>query len=104
MAEPMGSFQRSAGGGWYVGSCRREVSWTVPLAMASARITSSDQITYTITNIRGTRLAGSYTLRLKAAGTGIIDTARAALAAPAVVSWRMTRTVPALPVAAVAGR
>ncbi len=76
----------------------------VPLAMASARITSSDQITYTITNIRGTRLAGSYTLRLKAAGTGIIDTARAALAAPAVVSWRMTRTVPALPVAAVAGR
>jgi hypothetical protein len=76
----------------------------VPLAMASARITSSDQITYTITNIRGTRLAGSYTLRLKAAGTGIIDMARAALAAPAVVSWRMTRTVPALPVAAVAGR
>jgi hypothetical protein len=76
----------------------------LPLAMASARISTTDQITYTITNIRGTQLAGSYTLRLKAAGTGIIDAARAALAAPAVVSWRMTRTVPAQPVAAVAGR
>jgi len=73
----------------------------VPLAMASARIVSSDQITYTITNIRGTRLPGSYSLRLKASGTGIIDTARAAFAGPAVVTWRMTRTVPALPVAAV---
>ena len=63
-------------------------------SLAGARITTSDQITYTITTIRGTHLAGGYTLRLKAAGTGIFDAANEALAAQAVVSWRMTRTVP----------
>ena len=63
-------------------------------SLAGARITTSDQITYTITTIRGTHLAGGYTLRLKATGTGIFDAANEALAAQAVVSWRMTRTVP----------
>lgn len=63
-------------------------------SLAGARITTPDQITYTITTIRGTHLAGGYTLRLKAAGTGIFDAANEALAAQAVVSWRMTRTVP----------
>jgi hypothetical protein len=64
------------------------------VSLAGARITTPDQITYTITTIRGTHLAGGYTLRLKAAGTGIFDAANEALAAQAVVSWRMTRTVP----------
>jgi len=63
-------------------------------SLAGARITTSDQITYTITTIRSTHLAGSYTLRLKATGTGIFDAANEALAAPAAASWRMTRTVP----------
>ena len=63
-------------------------------ALAGARITTTDQITYTITTIRSTHLAGNYTLRLKAAGTGIFDAANEALAAPVTVSWRMTRTVP----------
>ena len=63
-------------------------------SLAGARITTTDQITYTITTIRSTHLAGSYTLRLKAAGTGIFDAANEALAAPVTVSWRMTRTVP----------
>jgi len=63
-------------------------------SLAGARITTSDQITYTITTIRSTHLAGSYTLRLKATGTGIFDAANEALATPAAVSWRMTRTVP----------
>jgi hypothetical protein len=62
-------------------------------ALAGARITTTDQITYTITTIRSTHLAGSYTLRLKAAGTGIFDAANEAFAAPVTVSWRMTRTV-----------
>jgi hypothetical protein len=63
-------------------------------SLAGARITTTDQITYTITTIRSTHLAGNYTLRLKAAGTGIFDAANEALAAPVTVSWRMTRTVP----------
>ncbi|MCX7432470.1 MAG: right-handed parallel beta-helix repeat-containing protein [Planctomycetia bacterium] len=62
-------------------------------SLAGARITTTDQITYTITTIRSTHLAGNYTLRLKAAGTGIFDAANEALAAPVTVSWRMTRTV-----------
>jgi hypothetical protein len=68
---------------------------TVARAFANARLTTTDRITYTLTNIRGTRLAGSFTLRLKATGTGIVDAANAPLAAPATVGWRMTRTVPA---------
>jgi hypothetical protein len=64
------------------------------VSLAGARITTTDRITYTIANIRSTHLAGGYTLRLKAVGTGIVDTANEALAGPATVSWRMTRTVP----------
>jgi hypothetical protein len=63
-------------------------------ALAGARITTTDQITYTITTIRSTHLAGTYALRLKAAGTGIFDAANEALAASTAVSWRMTQTVP----------
>ena len=63
-------------------------------SLAGARITTTDQITYMITTIRSTHLTGSYTLRLKAAGTGIFDAANEALATPVTVSWRMTRTVP----------
>jgi hypothetical protein len=63
-------------------------------SLAGARITTTDQITFTITTIRSSHLAGSYTLRLKAPGTGIFDAANEALAAPVTVSWRMTRTVP----------
>ena len=63
-------------------------------SLAGARITTTDRITYTITTIRSTHLAGNYTLRLKAAGTGIFDAANDALTAPVTVSWRMTRTVP----------
>ena len=62
-------------------------------SLAGARITTTDQITYTITTIRSTHLAGNYTLRLKATGTGIFDSSNEALAAPVTVSWRMTRTV-----------
>ena len=62
-------------------------------SLAGARITTTDQITYTITTIRSTHLAGNYTLRLKATGTGIFDAANEALTAPVTVSWRMTRTV-----------
>ena len=62
-------------------------------SLAGARITTTDQITYTITTIRSTHLAGTYTLRLKATGTGIFDAANEALVAPVTASWRMTRTV-----------
>ena len=62
-------------------------------SLAGARITTTDQITYTIQDIRSTHLAGSYTLRLKASGTGIFDAANEPPAASPTVSWRMTRTV-----------
>ncbi|MFM9196940.1 MAG: right-handed parallel beta-helix repeat-containing protein [Planctomycetia bacterium] len=64
----------------------------VPLA--GARITTTDRITYTISNLRATHLAGGYSLRLKALGTGIVDADGAALGGAATVAWRMTRTVP----------
>jgi len=67
----------------------------VSLAFAGARIATTDGITHTISGIRGPRLVGSYTLRLKAAGTGSFDAADRALTAPASVAWRMTRTGPA---------
>ena len=63
-------------------------------SLAGARITTSDQITYTISSIRGTHLAGNYALRLKAQGTGIVDALNQAVGGPAAVSWRMIRTVP----------
>jgi len=63
-------------------------------SLAGARVTTSDQITYTITNIRSTHVAGGYTLRLKAVGTGIFDAANEAFGGLAAVSWRMNRTVP----------
>jgi hypothetical protein len=64
----------------------------VPLA--GARITTSDRITYTISNLRGTHLAGGYALRLKGFGTGIVDADGGALGGAATVAWRLTRTVP----------
>ena len=77
---------------------------TVARAFAGARLTTTDRITYTITNIRGTRLAGSFTLRLKAVGTGIVDAGFTPLRTAATVAWRMTRTVPAPLAAAVVRR
>ena len=63
------------------------------VSLAGSRITTTDGRSYTISGIRGTNIAGSYTLQLKAAGTGIVDAASSRLAGPAVVAWRMTRTL-----------
>lgn len=63
------------------------------VSLAGGRITTTDGRTYTISNVPRTNLAGAYTLRLRAAGTGIADALSIGLAAPAAVSWRMTRTV-----------
>lgn len=65
------------------------------LSLARARITTTDNRTFTIAGVRGTNIVGSYTLTLRAAGTGIADLAGLAFASPATVSWRMTRTVAA---------
>jgi hypothetical protein len=63
-------------------------------SLAGSRITTVDRMTYTITNIRSTHLAGGYSLRLRAAGTGIFDAANGVLGTPpSPLTWRMTRTV-----------
>ena len=63
------------------------------LSLNGASITTTDNQTFTISGLRGTNLAGQYSLRLKAAGTGIADAWAAAFARPTTVGWRMTRTV-----------
>jgi hypothetical protein len=63
------------------------------LSLAGASITTTDNQTFTISGLRGTNLAGSYSLRLKAAGTGIADAWATAFARPTTVGWRMTRAV-----------
>jgi hypothetical protein len=65
------------------------------LSLRSARLTTTDNRTFTISGVRGTNVAGSYTLTLRAARTGIVDAAGAAFASPAKAAWRMTRPVPA---------
>jgi hypothetical protein len=67
----------------------------VTVSLAGSRITTTDGRTYTLSSIRGTNIAGGYTLQLKSAGTGIVDATAAALARPATVAWRMSRTLPA---------
>ena len=66
-----------------------------PLPLSGATVSTLDNRTFTIAGIRGTHVLGSYALRLKRGGTGIIDAAGNALATPAGVAWRMTRTVAA---------
>jgi hypothetical protein len=65
------------------------------LSLAGSRITTTDGRTFTISSIRRTNVAGSYSLQLKAAGTGILDAAAVAFARPTTLAWRMTRTLPA---------
>jgi hypothetical protein len=68
---------------------------TRALSLNGARITTADNRTFTISGLRGTNLAGQYSLRLKAAGAGIADAWTTPFARPATVAWRMTRTVAA---------
>jgi hypothetical protein len=63
------------------------------LSLAQARITTTDNRTFTVANVRGTNVAGTYTLRLKPAGTGISDAWSIAPTGSASVTWRMARTV-----------
>jgi len=58
-----------------------------PLPLAGATVSTLDNRTFTIAGIRGTHVVGSYAMRLKRAGTGIIDAAGNALATPAGVSF-----------------
>ena len=66
----------------------------VTVSLAGSRITTVDNRTFTISSIRGTNLAGNYTLQLQGAGTGIVDSSGIAFARPTAVSWRMIRTLP----------
>lgn len=59
------------------------------ISLAGARITTTDNVTFTLSDVSGTRVAGRYALRLKASGTGIADAWASALAQPTSVSWRM---------------
>ena len=63
------------------------------LSLAGSRITTTDNRSFTISNVRGTNLAGTYTLRLKSAGTGIADAWSTVPAATTPITWRMARSV-----------
>lgn len=63
------------------------------LSLAQARITSADNRRFTISNVTGTNLAGTYSLRLKSAGTGIADAWSIVPAAVTPLVWRTPRTV-----------
>ena len=65
------------------------------LPLSGATVSTLNNRTFTIAGIRGTHVVGSYAMRLKREGTGIIDAAGNALATPAGVAWRMTRTAAA---------
>jgi hypothetical protein len=63
----------------------------VGLSLRSARLTTTDNRTFTITGVRGTNVAAAYALTLRAARTGIVDAAGGAFASPVAATWRMTR-------------
>lgn len=64
-----------------------------PLSLDRARITTTDNRTFTISNVPGTNRAGNYSLRLKSSSTGIADAWSIAPAGTATLTWRMARTV-----------
>jgi len=66
----------------------------VVLSLRGARVQTTDNRTFTITGVRGTNLAGSYTLTLRAARTGIVDAAGLPFASPVQAAWRMARWAP----------
>ena len=68
---------------------------TVTASLAGARIMSRDGRTFTITGLSGTAAAGSYRLRLKSAGTGIVDAAGTAISGSPRISWTMPARAPA---------
>ena len=63
------------------------------LSLTGSRITTADNRTFTISNVRGTNIAGTYTLQLKSAGTGIADAWSIAPQATQPITWRMLRSV-----------
>ena len=63
------------------------------LPLTNATLSTSDNRSFTITNVAATNLAGGYTLRLKNAGTGIADAWSRPLVRGTAASWRMLRTV-----------
>jgi len=64
-----------------------------PITLARCQITTTDHRTFTIAGLPGTHVAGVYTLRLRATGTGITDGQSSAPVPAASVTWRMPRTV-----------
>lgn len=65
---------------------------TTFLAVTGMSISTTDNRTFTLSRIPGTAEAGTYTIRLKGSGTGIVDSFGAAPFAPIRTTWRMTRT------------
>jgi len=59
------------------------------LPLAGMALTTTDNRTFTLAKIPGTNLAGTYTIRLKGLGTGILDASGLAPAPPIRATWRM---------------
>jgi len=64
------------------------------LSLTGMTLTTTDDRTFTLAGIPGTNVAGSYTIRLKGVGTGIVDAYGLAPAPPILATWRMTTTMP----------
>src|SRR5205823_2082108 len=72
------------------------------VSLAGAALTSNDNIHWTLANFSGmTAAEGTYVLTLTAAGSGIMDADRIAMAADATTTWVMDTTPPTASVAAV---
>jgi hypothetical protein len=66
-----------------------------PVSLAGETLTSSDNITWTLANLSSqTAAAGTYTLTLASAGSGITDAAGNARAASDSDTWTMDTNAP----------
>lgn len=63
------------------------------LSPAGMTLTTTDNRTFTLSRIPGTTVAGSYIIRLRGQGTGIVDAFGLTPVPPILATWRMTRTV-----------
>ncbi|MFM7185600.1 MAG: right-handed parallel beta-helix repeat-containing protein [Planctomycetota bacterium] len=59
------------------------------LSLAGMTLTTTDNRTYTLAQIPGTTVAGTYTIRLKGHGTGITDSVGLSPAPPILATWHV---------------
>jgi len=66
---------------------------TAFLPLGGMTLTTSDNRTFVLAGIPGTTVTGTYLIRLKGQGTGIVDAFGLSPVPPILATWRMTQTV-----------